>query len=434
VIGVNEPTAPTVTATDNYWGDPSGPSEQGSGDGAAASTGVAFSPWWTTSNGAPTAPMSVTATAGIGEAVISWSAPALSGTSGGSIASYAVTASPGGASTTVPGSATSATLSGLTPGVSYEFAVSATGASAAGPSETSNTVTVLATPPTTTPAPAGPGIPPATPAPPPPGIPPATPAPPPPGIPPATLGTPVTATINASSPTTLNQTSGSASATVSIPAGALPSGSLVSIYPITNATTLTSDIRTGQSYVTSFAVSWQAPDGSSPTALAPITITIDDLGIVAGDTVYALTSAGRLTPVGVAKANGVVTITFESDPVFVVAAVPKLTLATTLAKATKKAIDLKLYCTAAASCHATATLSFTVKARRGHETVVTHVTVASAHFVIAKARTTTIDLRMTRFGRAVLARRTPNQRLHLNLATAVTGAARSVKTVLLPPV
>jgi len=243
----------------------------------------------------------------------------------------------------------------------------------------------------------------------------------------------VTATINASSPTTLNQTSGSASATVSIPAGALPSGSVVSIYPITNATTLTSDIRTGQSYVTSFAVSWQAPDGTSPTALAPITITIDDHGIAAGDTVYALTSAGRLTPVGVAKANGVVTITFESDPVFVVAGVPKLTLAATLAKATKKAIDLKLYCTAAASCHATATLSFTVKARRGHETVVTHVTVASARFVIAKARTATIDLRMTRFGRAVLARRTPNQRLHLNLATTVTGAAWSVETVLLPP-
>ena len=403
-IGVNETTAPTVTATGNYWGDPSGPSGQGPGDGTAASTGVAFSPWWTTSNGAPTAPTSVTASPGVDNAVVSWSAPALSGTSNGSIASYTVSASPGGASTTVAGSATSATVPGLTPGDSYQFAVSATGAVATGPSATSNSVTVLAP----------------------------TAAPPPPGISPTALGTPVTATVQPGSTTTLDQTSGSASATVSIPAGALPSGSVVSVYPVTNATTLTSAIRTGQAYVTSFAVSWQAPNGTSPTALAPITMTIDDHGIAAGDTVYQLTTAGRLTPVGVAKANGVVTITFDSDPLFVIAAVPKLTLESTPAKATKQAIKLKLHCSAAASCHGTATLSLTVKARRGHKMVATHVKVASARFVISKSRTATIDLRMTKFGRAVLARRTPDQRLHLNLATTVTGAPMGVRGVLLP--
>jgi hypothetical protein len=91
-----------------------------------------------------------------------------------------------------------------------------------------------------------------------PATPPATtpaPAPPPAGIAAATLGTPVTATVEAASPTTLDDTAGSASATVSIPAGALPSGSVVSVYPVTNATTLTSAIRKGQAYVTSFAVS-----------------------------------------------------------------------------------------------------------------------------------------------------------------------------------
>jgi hypothetical protein len=317
-------------------------------------------------------------------------------------------ASPGGAGTTVPGSATSATVPGLTPGDSYQFAVSATGGGETGLSATSNSVTVLAG--------ATPG---------------ATPAPPPPGIASATLGTPVTATVQTASRTTLDETSGGASAAVSIPAGALPSGSVVSIYPITNATTLTSDIRTGQAYMTSFAVSWRAPNGTSPTTLAPITLTVVDHGIASGDTVYQLTSAGRLTRVGVAKAHGVVTISFDSDPVFVIAAVPKLMLDATPAKTTKKAVDLRLHCTAAAWCHATATLSLTVKARRGHKTAVTDVIVASARFVIAKASTATIDLRMTRFGRAVLARRTPNQRLDLNLETTVTGAARSAKSVLL---
>jgi hypothetical protein len=432
VIGVNEPTAPTVTATDNYWGDPSGPSGQGAGTGTAASTGVDYSPWWNTPNGAPTAPTNVTASPGVDDAVVSWTA-ALSGTSDGAIASYTVTASAGGASTTVPGSATSATVSGLTPGDSYQFAVSATGGTETGPSATSTGVTVLAAT-TPTPTPTPPPAPTATPAPAPTSTPTSTPTPTPTpaGIAPATLGTPVTAIVQAASPTTLAETSGSARATMSIPAGALPSDSVVSIYPVVNATTLISAIRTGQAYLTSVAVSWQAPDGASPTALAPITITIDDHGIAVGDTVYELTSAGRLTPVGVAKANGVVTITFDGDPVFVIAAVPNLTLAATPAKATKEAIDLKLHCTASASCHASATLRLTVKTRRGHKTVVTHVTVASARFAIAKDSTATINLRMTKFGRTVLARRTPNQRLHLNLATTMTGAARSVKSVLLP--
>ncbi|MEQ8676682.1 MAG: right-handed parallel beta-helix repeat-containing protein [Aggregatilineales bacterium] len=49
-------TAPLVNATLNFWGDPSGPSGEGSGSGDSVSTNVVFCPWLTDSiNGAPVA-------------------------------------------------------------------------------------------------------------------------------------------------------------------------------------------------------------------------------------------------------------------------------------------------------------------------------------------------------------------------------------------
>ena len=84
-----------------------------------------------------------------------------------------------------------------------------------------------------------------------------------------------------------------------------------------------SEVPAGQSYLTSFAVSWAATDGTSPKASQPITMTITDPAIKAGDTIYALTSTG-VRAVGTASINGQATVTFTSDPAFVVAAVPRL--------------------------------------------------------------------------------------------------------------
>ena len=108
---------------------------------------------------------------------------------------------------------------------------------------------------------------------------------------------------------------------VTVPAAALPSGTTVSVYPVTNPAPLTADVPAGQSYVTSVAVSWQAPNGTSPAATAPITVTITDPSIVAGDTIYEVTSTG-LKAVGTATVNGSVTITFSNDPVFLVTTSP----------------------------------------------------------------------------------------------------------------
>jgi hypothetical protein len=144
-------------------------------------------------------------------------------------------------------------------------------------------------------------------------------APPPPSAPPGTFGTPTSGTAQAGSVLTVTASSGAGvSGSVSVPAGALPAGTVVSVYPVTDPAALQSDVPAGQSYVLSFAISWQAPDGTSPTASAPITMTITDPSITAGETIYALTSSG-LTAVGVATQNGTATITFTNDPVFVVA-------------------------------------------------------------------------------------------------------------------
>jgi hypothetical protein len=106
---------------------------------------------------------------------------------------------------------------------------------------------------------------------------------------------------------------------VTVPAGALPAGTSVSTYPITDTSSLQKQVPAGNSYVASIAVSWQAPDGSVPAATAPITLTITDSNIKTGDVIYIVTLAG-LTKVGTATMDGSVTVTFTNDPVFLVTA------------------------------------------------------------------------------------------------------------------
>jgi hypothetical protein len=125
-------------------------------------------------------------------------------------------------------------------------------------------------------------------------------------------------TIAATGSNALKATIGDASFTITVPAGALPSGATVSAYPIANLKALSADVPTGESYVVALAVSWATSSGTSPESSSPITMTITDPHINVGDTIYELTSTG-LVAVGTATVDGSVTITFSSDPTFLVA-------------------------------------------------------------------------------------------------------------------
>ena len=98
----------TVTAT----------SSAGTSSASAASAGVTPQAAVT----APGAPTSVTASAGDGQAIVSFTPPVSDG--GAPIAQYTVTSSPGGFTAT--GSASPITVTGLTNGTSYTFTVTAT--------------------------------------------------------------------------------------------------------------------------------------------------------------------------------------------------------------------------------------------------------------------------------------------------------------------
>jgi len=94
-----------------------------------------------TSSGLPGAPVIGTAMAGVGQAFVSFTAPASNG--GSTITSYTATSSPGGITGTLnqPGSGT-ITVTGLSNDIAYTFRLTATNATGTGaPSDASNSVT-----------------------------------------------------------------------------------------------------------------------------------------------------------------------------------------------------------------------------------------------------------------------------------------------------
>ena len=113
----------TVTATNAV----------GTGDVSAPSAAI-------TPTGSPDPPTGVSAVGGVGQATVSWNAPASDG--GSPVTSYNVTSTPGDLTASVGGAALSAIVTGLTNGTPYTFRVGASNAGgASAPSARSATTT-----------------------------------------------------------------------------------------------------------------------------------------------------------------------------------------------------------------------------------------------------------------------------------------------------
>ncbi len=218
----------------------------------------------------------------------------------------------------------------------------------------------------------------------------------PPGAPEGTYAAPVTATVT-TGPAKLSDEAGAARANLSVPAGALPAGTTLSLAGVKDARALENEVPAGQSYLISFAVSWSTPDGTSPVASKPITMTIVDPVIMAGDTIYALTSTG-VRAVGTATANGAATVTFTSDPAFVVAGVPRLATVGMLGSLKGSSVEVGVACVAGTRCAGTASLSVVVGPARAKRNVL----FAKGDFAVDGGRTGHLSLSVTSAGRTLL--------------------------------
>ena len=81
---------------------------------------------------------------------------------------------------------------------------------------------------------------------------------------------------------------------VTVPAGALPSGTVLNVYSGHSAS-LVSQMPSGVTVVGAYAVAWTAPDGSHPAPSSPVIITVHDPSITPSKPVFASPGSGNPT-------------------------------------------------------------------------------------------------------------------------------------------
>jgi uncharacterized repeat protein (TIGR02543 family) len=111
---------------------------------------------------------------------------------------------------------------------------------------------------------------------------------------------------------------GSSSVSYEIPVNALSAGTVISIYGLTDFSSLASVVPSDKTVISSTVISWLGTDGTVQDTNSPIKMTITDSQIVPGSVVYAVTG-GELTLLGTATTNGSITTTIVSDPVILIA-------------------------------------------------------------------------------------------------------------------
>jgi len=223
-------------------------------------------------------------------------------------------------------------------------------------------------------------------------------APLPVGISASSVGTPTTGTVVAGLATTLKATDSNGSATLTIPPGALPPGTVVSLYPILVSTTLASELPKGKGYELGFAISWVTPSGTSPPASKPIRLVVLDKTIHRGDSIYQVVPTG-LHLNATATHSGMTTIPFSYDPAFVIAATPRAGLVRTVGKIkSPKQVTMMFSCRAGVLCQGTAALTVARNHMVGKHMVVRHVALATAKVSLGAGKNGRVAFRLTPAG------------------------------------
>jgi len=250
-------------------------------------------------------------------------------------------------------------------------------------------------------------------------------APPPPVPVGTTFSSPVTKRVISHGALDFRVSSGGTRAALSVPAGALPGGTLVSLFSVLESTGFALDLGEGEHFVSGFAVNWATPSGATPKPLKPLTVRLSGPSVHAGYEVVETTSSG-LKKVGKVTAKGRATVTFTSGAAFVVVGVPRVEVLSRTAEATPLGVGLDLSCSKPYACSGSALLSAPAPGR-----ATPALLLASGTFSIGAGQSTTVVLAPTEQGRSALASLRRPEPMVVNLTGA--GGLDVTVTVMVRP-
>ena len=107
------------------------------------------------------------------------------------------------------------------------------------------------------------------------------------------------------------------SVSVRVPSGALPEGTIVEVYSLSNSTYSRSKVLSAGDYIINLVVAWHTPDGAVPTAITGISVTIRNSLIKAGAKVYGILG-DVVSFLGTAEIDGQVVVFITEDPIITV--------------------------------------------------------------------------------------------------------------------
>jgi hypothetical protein len=188
------------------------------------------------------------------------------------------------------------------------------------------------------------------------------------------------------------------SANVTVPAGALASGSTIAIVRQQGKTAISAKVPPEFGQTASFAVTWITPQGTSAPAATPLSVVLTGTALRRGDVIYTET-AGGLKAVDVVHTSGSATVGV-TDPgsEFVVAAPPVSSAPARVAHKSAVAAAVQVSCVSGAICEGPATLSVARKAG-GH---VSHPAVAIATVRVDAGGAPVVRFALTAFGKALV--------------------------------